>query len=140
MTQKYFADAHEVKTIFLEPLPEYDEKKIKGKWVYEKVNPLPSNVQAIEAASCLPNVIKKNEEVIIRDKDSGKVVLAVYRNRIGPEVLNIMQGTVLEMFQLRRRVARSDGISKLNQGALAAAGYINFICLISYLSSTDSKF
>ena len=69
-------------------------------WVYKKVNPLPSNIQAIEAASCLPNVIKKNEEVIIRDKDSGKVVLAVYRNQIGPEVLNIMQGTVLEMFQL----------------------------------------
>jgi len=75
-----------------------------------------------QLSSFLPFVIKKNQELIVRDKTSGKVVVAVYRNRIGPDALKLMQETILEMFQLRHRVARPDGIAKLGQGSLAAAG------------------
>ena len=122
LTQKYLDDASKIDTIFLKPLPLFDEKKLQKKWVYEVTNPLPASIPAVDAASFLPFVIKKNQELIVRDKTSGKVVVAVYRNRIGPDALKLMQETILEMFQLRRRVARPDGIAKLGQGSLAAAG------------------
>lgn len=124
LTQKYLEEIHAVKTEFLDPLPGYDEKKIKGKWIYEKTNPLPPHIPAIDAATCFTRIIKKDEEVIIRDRTSNKVLVAVYRNRIGPDVLELMRSTAIDMFSLRRQVARSTEIKQLNQGALTAAGYI----------------
>ena len=123
LTQKFLVDAFNTETIFLEPLPFFDEKNLKKKWVYKVTNLLPSSIPAVNATSCLPFVVEKNREIVVRDKATGKVVVAVYRNRIGPDALKLMQETVLEMFQLRRQVARPDGISKLNQGSLTAAGY-----------------
>lgn len=124
LTQKYLDEVHSVKTIFLDPIPGYDAKKIEKKWIYEGTNPLPPHVPAIDAATCLPRIIKKDEEIIIRDKATNKVLLAVYRNRIGPDVLNLMRSTIVDMFNLRRQVARSAEIKELNQGALTAAGYM----------------
>jgi hypothetical protein len=92
---------------------------------------LPPHIPAIDATTCLPRIIEKDEEVIIRDKISNKVLLAVYRNRIGPDVLDLMRSTIIGMFNLRRQVARSAEIKKLNQGALTAAGYI--LALFKYL-------
>jgi hypothetical protein len=80
LTTKFLSNVHEVETITLEPLPGYDEKKLKGKWFYENTNPLPTNIPAIDATFYLPHVVKKDKEIIIRDKNSGKVILAVYRN------------------------------------------------------------
>ena len=123
---KFLEGVHEVETLILDPLPGYDKKKLKGKWFYEGINPLPASVSAVNAALHLPHIVKKDKEIVIRDRASSKVILAVYRNRIGPDVLSVMQNTVIEMFQLRRRVARSEDIKKLNQGSLTAAGYWYF--------------
>ena len=112
--------------MFLDPVPGYDEKKIKGKWIYEKKNPLPPHIPAIDATSCFVRTIEKNEEIIVRDRTSNKVILAVYWNHIGPDVLELMRNTVIDMFVLWRQVVRSSEIKKLDQGALTAAGYSIF--------------
>jgi hypothetical protein len=69
-------------------------------------------------------IIKKNDEVIIRDRQTNEVLVAVYRNRIRPEALQIMRETIIEMIKVRRKVARSAEISKYNQGTMATAGYL----------------
>ena len=77
-----------MRTIFLDPLPGFDDKNLKGVWLYEGENPLPSHVKSQETSSLLfPTVIDKNDKVIIRDKKTNEVVVAVYRNRIGLEAL-----------------------------------------------------
>lgn len=138
LTQKYLDEVHGVKTVFLDPIPGYDAKKLEKKWVYEGTNPLPPHIPAVDAATCLPRIIKKDEEIIIRDRASNKVLLAVYRNRIGPDVLNLMRSTTIDMFKLRRQVARSSEIKELNQGALTAAGYILvYIEVFNFLKFID---
>jgi hypothetical protein len=126
LTSNQLASAQSVREIVIDPLPTFNKKNLQGVWLYEMVNPFPSRVPAREAGPLLPIVIQKNEEIIIRDRATGKVVLAVYRNRIGTDALEIMQNTIKEMMQVRRKVARSGGISKLNQGSMAAAGYIYY--------------
>jgi hypothetical protein len=124
LTSNQLASAQSVREIVIDPLPTFNKKNLQGVWLYESGNPFPSRVPAREAGPLLPIIVQKNEEVIIRDRATGKVVLAVYRNRIGTDALEIMQNTIKEMMQVRRKVARSGGISKLNQGSMAAAGYI----------------
>jgi hypothetical protein len=106
--------ARQVQEIFVDPLPNFDFKKLKGAWFYEKTNPFPQQVRAYEAFSFLPIVIEQDREIIIRDRETKKVILAVYRNRIGPDALEIMQDTIKEMMQLRRKIARSSEIKKLD--------------------------
>ena len=129
LTASSLESTHRVDTIFLNPLPNFDHKKLKGTWFYEKENPFPSKIPVREATSLLPFVIDETREVIIRDKETNKVVFAVYRNRIGPKALEIMQNTIKEMMQIRRKVARSAEIKKLKQGVMAAAGYIYYFFL-----------
>ena len=126
------ANIHNILTIFLDPLSSYNQNKLKGTWIFKQVNPFLSNIPALEAASLFPVIIKKNEKVIIRDKETNKILMAIYRNRIGPDALQIMQNTVKEMMQVRIRVARSSEIKKLNQGSMAIAGYLllNFTILL----------
>ena len=126
LTSNLLASAQSVREIIIDPLPSFKKNKLRGVWLYESANPFPSRVPAREAGPLLPIVIQKNEEIIIRDRATGKVVLAVYRNRIGAEALEIMQNTIKEMMQVRRKVARSGDIKKLNQGSMAAAGYIYY--------------
>jgi len=109
--------------MLLEPLPDFNIKKLKGVWLYEGANPFPAKIHAEEATPHLPIVINKEKEIIIRDKTTGKVVLVVLRNRIGADALGFMRETIIEMVQVRRKIARSQGVSKLNQGTMAAAGY-----------------
>jgi len=117
--------AQQVRTIFLDPLPGFDDNNLKGVWLYEGENPLPPHAKSQEASSLLfPTVIGKNDEVIIRDRKTNEVVVAIYRNRIGPEALQIMRETIIEMMKVRRKVARSGEISKYNQGTMTAAGYL----------------
>lgn len=130
LTANSLESAHQVDTIFLDPLPDFDHQKLRGTWLYEKENPFPSKIPVHEATSLLPVVIDETREVIIRDKGTKKVVLAVYRNRIGPEALEIMQNTIKEMMQIRRKIARSAEIKKLEQGAMTAAGYIYYFFFI----------
>lgn len=126
---------HGVPIIYLDPLPDFDSNYLKGKWIYEGVNPLPPAAKSLEASPFFPCIIKKTDEIVIKDKQSGKVLIAVLRNRIGPDVLKLMRETIIEILQIRRRVARPDGIGKYNQGSMAAAGYLflNFINFIKFL-------
>jgi hypothetical protein len=62
LTSSDLAGAHEVQEIFLDPLPNFDQKKLQGVWLYEKTNPFPSSVAALEVSpSCrlLSSKIKK---------------------------------------------------------------------------------
>ena len=109
----------------MDPLPDYGDKNLKGTWIYEGENPLLSYTKSQETSSLLfPTIIEKNDEIIIRDKKTNHVLVAVYRNRIGPEALQIMRETTIEMMKVRRKVARSEKITKYNQGTMAAAGYL----------------
>lgn len=117
--------ARQIETIFLDPLPGYDDNDLKKVWVYEQANPLPATAKACEATSLFPIVISKNREVIIRDKRSKKVLIAIYRNRIGPDALQIMRDTLIEMMDTRRKIARPGHIKQYNQGAMTAAGYLS---------------
>jgi hypothetical protein len=130
LTSSDLAGAHEVQEIFLDPLPNFDQKKLQGVWLYEKTNPFPSSVAALEVSPLLPIVVQQDQERIFRDKATGKVILAVYRNHIGPDALEMMGETIIEMMQIRRKVARSQEIKKLNQGNMAAAGYTVFFNLV----------
>ena len=78
LTPTALAGPSDIPTLFVEPLPDFDQNKMKGLWVYEQVNPFPSQVPALEATSLFPVVIKKNDEVIIRDKATNKILMAVY--------------------------------------------------------------
>ena len=111
---------------YLAPLDDFDFSAIKGKWFIEGTSPLPSNIPVIQARSTLPFVIAKDKEIVIKDSLIGKTVLAVYHNRIGPDALEIMQETIKEMMQIRRKVARGN-LAELNQGSMAAAGYFIFL-------------
>jgi hypothetical protein len=68
-------------------------------WIYEETNPLPPTAKACEATSLFPTIISKNEEIIIRDNQSKKVLVTVYHNRLGPEAIQIMQSTIKEMLE-----------------------------------------
>jgi hypothetical protein len=105
LTSSDLAGAHEVQEIFLDPLPNFDQKKLQGVWLYEKMNPFPSSVAALEVSPLLPIVVQQDQERIFRDRTTGKVILAVYRNRIGPDALEMMGETIIEMMQIRRKVA-----------------------------------
>jgi len=92
--------------------------------IRRRESPAP-HAKSQKASSLLfPTVIGKNDEVIIRDRKTNEVVVAIYRNRIGPEALQIMRETIIEMMKVRRKVARSGEISKYNQGTMTAAGYL----------------
>ena len=125
----------EMPTLYLDPLPDYDENFLKSKWLYEGVNPLPPHAKSLEASLFLSCIIKKNEEIIIKDRQSGKVLVAVLRNRIGPNALQLMHETIIEIMKICRRVARAKGVSKYNQGSITAAGYLilNFVNFIENL-------
>jgi len=115
-----------VEVKYLTPLDGFDFAAVKGKWFIEGINPLPSNIPVLQARSSLPFVIAKDKEMIVKDFTTGKIILAVYRNRIGPDALEIMQETIKEMMQLRRKVFRGN-TAELDQGFMAAAGYLYFI-------------
>ena len=100
LTAAALSSAQEIPEIFLEPLPTYDAQKCKGAWFYKGTNPFISSVRALNAAPLLPVVIEKNQEIVIRDKGTGKVVLAVYHDRIGPEALEIMHDTIAKMMNI----------------------------------------
>jgi hypothetical protein len=50
------------------------------------------------------------------------VLVAVYRNRLGPEAIQIIQSMIKEILEKWRRIAKSKEIKSYNQGAMTAAG------------------
>ena len=71
-----------------------------------------------------PIIIEKNDEVIIRNRETNKVLVTVYQNQIRPEALQIMRETIIEIMKIWRKVIQSAEISKYNQGTMTAAGYL----------------
>ena len=73
-------DTHDISIIFFNPLSNYNQNKLKGTWIFEQVNPFPSNIPALKAASLFSIIIKKNEEVVICNKETNKILMAIYHN------------------------------------------------------------
>ena len=68
--------------------------------VVQKTNSFPSSVAALEVSPLLPIVVQQDQERIFQDKTSDKVILAVYQNHIGPNALEMMRETIIEMMQI----------------------------------------
>jgi hypothetical protein len=45
---------HEVSILYLNPLPDFDSNFLKGKWIYEGVDPLPAAAKSLEASPFFP--------------------------------------------------------------------------------------
>ena len=112
-----------IQTIYISPRDNYIEGALIKTWLYESKNPFPSKIKAIDASSIINLIIHHNEEAIIREANTNKLLMVVLRNRIGEDVLEYLNTTITEMFDFRRPVARQEDES-LNQGHLAAAGYL----------------
>ena len=112
-----------IQTIYISPRGDYIQNALLKTWLYESENPFPSQVKAIDASSIIKLIIHRNQEAIIREANTGRLLMVVLRNRIGEDVLEHFNITIAEMFDFRRPVARQENES-LNQGHLAAAGYL----------------
>jgi len=112
-----------IKTIYILLQEDYIEKALLKTWLYESTNPFPSKIKAIDASSITRLVIQQNEEAIIRDQNTNRLLMVILRNRIGPDALEHFNTTITSMFDYRRPVARQETES-LNQGHLTAAGYL----------------
>ena len=112
-----------IKTIYILPREDYVEKALLKTWLYESTNPFPSKVKAIDASSIIKLVIQHNEEAIIREQNTGRLLMVILRDRIGADALEHFNITINDMFNYRRPVARQETES-LNQGHLTAAGYL----------------
>ncbi|CAI2194326.1 18022_t:CDS:2, partial [Funneliformis geosporum] len=63
------------------------------------LSPLKDYVQGYESsklADLLPNCIKKDQEVIIRDSEMNQLIVVILRNHVGKEVLKYMYETAIE--------------------------------------------
>jgi len=99
--------ASDVAVVYIDPLPDFNVRELKGVWLYEGTNPFPAAVPAREATALLPVVVGENDEIIFGDRTTKKVILAVYRNRIGAEACELMCETIKEMIDIRRKIARA---------------------------------
>ncbi|CAG8682263.1 10551_t:CDS:2, partial [Ambispora gerdemannii] len=125
LTEKAFLKPEKAPIRLLSPLSGYLKNAASKKklWIYENGNALTSDVEQARAENLLPNVVRKHEEAEVRDANTGYLICAVYRNRIGKEALNFMFESVLLMFQERFKVKRGE-VEKLKQGNMVAAGYL----------------
>ena len=112
-----------IQTIYISPRDNYIEGALIKTWLYESKNPFPSKIKAIDASSIINLIIHHNEEAIIREANTNKLLMVVLRNQIGEDVLEYLNTTITKMFDFRHPVARQEDES-LNQGHLAAAGYL----------------
>ena len=82
MTQNAFKKIENISMIYLNPQSTY----IKGKataqklWIIEGTNVLPPSAKVAQALDLLPIIIEKNQEIIIRDAVTNKLLMAVFRN------------------------------------------------------------
>src|ERR1043165_9156436 len=122
-------DVSGVKTLRLRPLPEYNcniayKKKL---WLYEGrlfLRDVPLSINIQKADKYLPIRILRTQEIIIRDKETGRLLLAVFRNRIGKDTIEYIYQTIQETLNVRRKVYRDKQFAALQQGSLIAAGYL----------------
>ena len=113
-----------IEQIILDPLPSYQNKQYYGYWLYEGSSPpFHKSIPQAKAQDLCPHRIPKNQNCIVRDSD-GNLIMAVYRNCMGPQALQLMNETVTETLYYRRPVARESLPSSIKQGHLTATGYV----------------
>ena len=69
-----------IPTIYVSPRENYVEGALLKTWFYEKQNPFPSKVKAIEASTVIQHIIHRNQEVIIREENTGRLLMVVLQN------------------------------------------------------------
>jgi len=69
-----------IKTIYILPWEDYVEKALLKTWLYESTNPFPSKIKAIDASSITRLVIQQNEEAIICDQNTNKLLMVILQN------------------------------------------------------------
>jgi len=69
LTSKAFEKPEKIQVLLLSPLPGYcrNEASKNRLWVYKGDNTLLPSVKQARAGDLLPNIIRKNEEVEVRD-------------------------------------------------------------------------
>ena len=75
----------------------------------------------------LPIRILRTQEYIIRDRETNKLILAVFRNRIGKDAIEYIFQTIQETFNIRRKVYCDNQFIALQQGSLIASGYLQYV-------------
>src|SRR5581483_12096854 len=104
-----------IEQIILDPLPSYQAKQYYGYWLYESDSPpFHQSIPQIKAQNLCPNRIPKNKSCIIRNSD-GSLIMAVYRNCMGSQALQLMNETVIETLYYRKPVARESLPSLIKQ-------------------------
>jgi len=69
-----------IKTIYILPREDYVEKALLKTWLYKSTNPFPSKIKAIDASSITRLVIQQNEEAIICDQNTNRLLMVILRN------------------------------------------------------------
>ncbi|CAI2193570.1 18838_t:CDS:2, partial [Funneliformis geosporum] len=118
----------EISTIYLSLLKDYVQgyKSSKHTWLYEGniEFTLPNLINIKKAVNLLPNCIKKDQEVIIRDSETNQLIAVILRNHVGKEVLKYMYEIAIETSKIRRKVYCDYQTVALQQGPLFAASYL----------------
>ena len=112
-----------IPTIYILSRDDYIQNALLKTWLYETKNPFPSQIKAIDTSSIIKLTIHHNQEAIIREANTDRLLMVVLRNRIGKDILEHFNTTIAEMFDLRCPVAHQENES-LNQDHLATAGYL----------------
>ena len=87
-----------IKTIYILPREDYIEKALLKTWLYESTNPFPAKIKAIDASSIIKLVIQHNEEAIIREQNTGRLLMVILRDRVGTDILEYFNITINDMF------------------------------------------
>ena len=114
-----------IKTIYLKEKDGYKKGDLGKTWFYDGKNPLPSTTKSKDASSFFNFILPANQEAIIRDQETGRLLMVILRNKIGLDVLEHINNIIIEMFEIRRPVWRSKEESSFDQGSLVAAGYLS---------------
>src|ERR1043165_2562180 len=122
-------DVSGVKTLRLRPLPEYNcniayKKKL---WLYEShlfLRDVPLSINIQKADKYLPIRILRMQEIIIRDEETGQLLLAVFCNCIGKNTIEYIYQTIQETLNVRQKAYRDKQFATLQQGSLIVARYL----------------
>ena len=114
-----------IKTVYLKERDGYKKGDLGKTWFYDEENPLPSSAKAKDTSSIFNFTLFANQKAIIRDQETGRLLMVILHNKIGVDVLEHFNNTIVEMFKIRRPVWRSKNESSYNQGSLVAAGYLS---------------
>ena len=73
-------------------------------WLYEGrlfLRDVPLSINIQKADKYLPIRILRTQEIIIRDEETGRLLLAVFRNHIGKDTIEYIYQTIQETLNVR---------------------------------------